>query len=543
MENREKLIETIKKIALTNLNANEYELNRWQHCPYLMDGLTVAKFWDLIEIAPAVRIIGDYDVDGVCATFIMIRAIQTVFPQKSIKARIPKRFSEGYGFNRAIADEIYQKDAKGTLIVTVDNGIAAGSLLEELEQNGYPVVVTDHHKLGKATLPNVRMVIDPKVDSSPFTGDYWCGAAVAYKLAEQYISDEEVRIELESYATIATVADCVPLREGNWAMVRRVLNNFRMGKVPLQLSLLLEMLGQEIQFCNEETIGYYLAPAINSLGRLNDNGGTQALSYLLTPELSKAKYIVNTNTTRKSLRDTQYNMVLSYIDENGLKDANPIWVVLPNLHLGIVGILAGKVAENYGVPAIVLTETDDGMYKGSARSIKNVDILQYLIDCPVRYEKIGGHSGAAGLTISPEEYRKASVFTQSKRDNPEREYLVVSEDDIPAVCDELSKYSPFGEGNPMQEFAVEVSMTDSRVCMVGSEKEHLIMMSNEGENSWKITHFHHIPNDLDNPNEFLIVGNIMKTAFGGVEVPTLNGTSVIDIVGREKVECFEEFER
>lgn len=544
VQSRNELIEQVRKKALSNLNASEYEIDLWKHRPYLMDGITVAEFWDHVDKAPAVRIVGDYDVDGVCATYIMIRAIQVIFPQKIIKARIPRRFSEGYGLSRAIADEIYQKDEKGTLIITVDNGIAAGALLEELESNGYPVIVTDHHQLGKATMPNVRMVIDPKVDPLLFTGDYWCGAAVAYKLAEQFISDATIRMELESYAAIATIADCVPLREGNWAMVRRVLSYFRKGKAPMQLSLLSEMLGKEIRFCNEETIGYYLGPAINSLGRLNDNGGTQALSYFLTPQINKAKYIVNTNNARKSLRDTEYEMVLSYIKEHNLENSSPIWVEIPNLHLGIVGILAGNVVEDFGVPAIVLTEVEGGIYKGSARSIDGVDIFKYLINCPVKYDKVGGHAGAAGLTISPEEYEKACTCEIPKTEKKKVDYIEIAVEDIPYVYEELSKYAPFGEGNSAQMFAVSVKMSDSRIRMVGSNGEHFIMTSDESDLSWKVTHFNHIPNQLDDPFRFCIVGNIIATAFCDVETPTLNGVEVFNIEEKRKGgHGFEKYEQ
>lgn len=530
MDNRDKLLEKIRNIVLNNLGTCEYELNRWKHRPYLMDGAVVANFWDYVADAPAVRVVGDYDVDGVCATYIIVRAIQAVFPQKIIRARIPRRFSEGYGLSKIIADEIREKDPKGTLIITVDNGIAAGAILESLEADGYPVIITDHHELGKATIPNVRMVIDPKVTPLSFTGDYWCGAAVVYKLSEQVIADSSIRTELETYAAIATVADCVPLREGNWAVVRRALEYFRNGNAPWPLSLLSEMLGQEIQFCNEDTIGYYLGPAINSLGRLNDNGGTQALSYLLTPTIDKAKYIKNTNDARKNLRDVQYQMILSYIREHNLEGNCPIWVAIPDLHLGIVGILAGKIAEDFNVPSIILTNTQDGKYKGSARSVEGINIFQYLLECDAKFEALGGHAGAAGMTISPEEYEKARQSQIPSVSIKEIEPIAIEPEDIPYIYNELQKYVPFGEENPSIAFSVEIDMMDSRVKMVGGNGEHMIAEdASEIPAQWKITHFNHIPNDLDNKDNFAVVGNIIGSGFNGIETPTLNGKKAVDL--------------
>lgn len=524
----------ISKRILSQLNvSSSEELSKWSSRDYQADGKLVTKFWDAIEKAPAVKIIGDYDVDGICASYIMATSIQNTL-KKKVSVRIPHRFSEGYGFNEKIADEIREKNEPGTLIITVDNGITAADVLESLEQDGYPVIVTDHHELKTGRMPEVSMVIDPKTGSADqLAGDYWCGAGVALKLVEQYVTAEQ-KTDAEAFAAIATAADCVTLKEGNWALVRKTIQSFRNDIVPPQIKLLSEMLGQPTKFCTEDTFYYYIGPALNANGRLFDNGGAKALSYLIAPTLEKAQEIVNTNNDRKELRDKQYQTILDTIYADNLQNNCPIWVKASDLHQGIIGILAGHITEDFGVPAIVLTETPDGTLKGSARSVPGVNILDYLCNCGAQFIALGGHEGAAGMTMTKGEFEKARMSTIPgfKPGKKTAHPIAIDSNDIPDIFIEVNKYYPYGEGNPPVPFAVEVDTNSKTARFAGKDKNHLIFT--DPDNKWKITKFNFVPNDLEDHEHFCISGNIVPSAFNGKETPTLNGEDVSDILSQSE---------
>lgn len=506
----------------------------WQKKDYPADGNIVSAFWDLVEKAPSAVIIGDYDVDGICASFIMASSIHNVFPDKKIRIRIPRRFSEGYGIHEKIVSEIMEKDPPGSLIITVDNGIAEAEKLEWLEKNGYTVAVTDHHIIAPEKIPKVSFVADPVLGDMDLLlgGNYWCGSGVAYKLTEQYV-DDKTKSASCAFAAVATIADCVPLVEGNWQIVRKTLSDIRKGRAPEQIKAILDAMDKNFRACNESMIGFYLAPAFNAPGRLYDKGGAIVLSYLLSPNVTKAKEICAANGQRKKIRDEQYDVVKYTIKENKMEHNCPIWVMIPGLHEGIIGILAGMVAEEYGVPAIVLTDREDGTLKGSARTAGDIDIFGFLSSLkekaePVNYLSLGGHRGAAGLSITKEEYEKARLYPLQKPQGitVSDDYIYLYMHDIPEAWNELSKYAPYGEKNPQPLFAVPVDIYTDPVKMLGKNEEHLIV--EDPEDRWKVTHFYHNPGSLEDKNKFYVAGPIELTAYQGGAIPTLSAETAFD---------------
>lgn len=536
-ELRQRIREEVE--ALSGNHFSDYE--KWRKEEYLADGNTVSRFWDLVEESTAVRIVGDYDVDGICASYIMATSIKNVFPDKKIKIRIPRRFSEGYGINQSIVDEIKTKDEPGTLIVTVDNGISAGDKLIALEKAGYKVAITDHHVFTGKKLPSVSFILDPSLEGHDIlcAGNYWCGAGVALKIAEQYV-DDSTKSAIEVFAGIATIADCVSLKKGNWALVRKAINRIRRKQAPPQILMLLAALNQDAGFCDEDMIGYYLGPALNAPGRLHDNGGAIVLKYLLAPSTIGAMEIAKINDERKALRDEQYQKIVDIINENGYENDSPIWVEASGLHEGIVGILAGKLVEDYKVPAIVLTELENGMLKGSSRTIADVNILEYLLNCGANFVALGGHAGAAGMTMKKSEFDIGREFQIDKRASDEKvNYIYISSSEIPEALEELSKFTPFGMGNPAPQFAIFVDFSTDDARLVGEKSNHLIVV--DGNLDWKATHFYHVPNDLENKEKFYIGGTISEQAFNNVGTPTLNGKEVFDITeGKERSEFEKE---
>lgn len=520
----------LKGELLRNLGVESMEtLKEWEKNPYLEDRMVADTFWGYVKIAPAIGIVGDYDCDGICASYIIGKAANNICPGKKMLIRIPHRFSEGYGINETIREEINEKLPKGSVVITVDNGIAAADVLEGLESDGYVVLMTDHHDLREGCrIPNVTFKVDPAVPaiSDGFSWKKWCGAAIAYKLSEYYIP-ESLKTELMCYAGLATIADCMELKEANWSLVRNVVKLFRAGKAPSALCAMLTAMRQDPLFIDEDAFGFYLGPCFNAPGRLLDNGAGLVLKYLFSPDGDKLKQLIALNDERKQFRDDEYETIRAKIREEGKEDMCPIWVNAPGLHEGIVGILAGKVAEDYKVPAIVTTTTETpGLLKGSARSAGNVNIFEYLSSFGELFERMGGHPGAAGLSITEDNFKAAEKHQLPRPDidSVNADIWKIEQSNIPEIKDFTDNMRPFGEGNPKPIFSIDVDLTGVRSPFIGENKDHLCIR-NDG---FKITHFFHIPNNLHDQNKFRLNGNIADSAFNGETVPTFNAEEAVD---------------
>ena len=527
--------EQLEKMLLGQLKITRADLQTWRTDPYLMDPTVVYRFWNYIENAPAVAIIGDYDCDGIYASYILGDAIKSRFPGKRLAIRIPKRHAEGYGINMTIVEELKAKLPKDALVITVDNGIAAANVLEELSNAGFKVIVTDHHEIGRNTMPKAEMVLDPAVDgvNEAFNGAwYWCGAAVAYKLCEQVVSEEEAK-KLAVYAGIATVADCMPLKEGNWGLVKKSMQTFRDKKAPEALNNLLQGMRQNPEYANAETFGFYLGPATNAAGRITDDGPKLILSYLFEPTQQKCDQIIAYNEARKQIRDAEYELVKEQIQKSNQENACPIWVAVPGLHEGIVGILAQKVTEEYGVPAIVMTTSseDASLLKGSARSIQGVDIFQFLLKHSDLFTKFGGHEGAAGLTLPAENLEKAQKaqidLNLQAIEEAKQEYIKISHEEIPILCPIVEEFAPYGEGNPVPEFVIDVDVALDNAELFGSERNHLKI--DKTLDGYRIIHWFHEPNDLADKNNFELIGTISLDGFRGYDFASFNAREAVNI--------------
>lgn len=540
----------LEDMLLGQLKTTKEDLTFWANDLYLMDSQTVYRFWQYIEHAPAVAIVGDYDCDGICSSYILSASIKERFPGKRVSVRIPKRKAEGYGINQAIIDEFKngihtEKKTKerlpeGSLIITVDNGIAAAPLLEQMRAEGFTVIMTDHHELGKNRIPKVDMVLDPAVDGicDAFNGRYWCGAGVAYKLCEQVIP-QALADELSVYAGLATVADCMPLTEGNWGLVKRAIKSFREKTSPQPLNQLLLGMRQQPEYANAETFGFYLGPAFNAAGRLSDEGPNLILRYLFNPSQELCDRIIAFNDTRKRIRDAEYELVKKEIERTSQQNACPIWVAVPGLHEGIVGILAGKITEDYGVPAVVLTESEENpsVLKGSARSVPGISIFQFLVEHSDLFTKFGGHDGAAGLSMVKENFEKAqkaqipnniAAYAQTPH------YMEIAHEEIPILLPIVEECAPYGEGNPTPQFLIDVDMVSDNAEMFGQDKNHLKI--DHTADGYRIIHFFHNPNMLNDKQTFGLLGTISLDGFRGNSFASFNASEAIDIHKDEEKE-------
>ena len=537
-------METRTQLNLANMIQSQLhiesknKLDEWKKNPYKMDPFATVRFWDMVKEAPAIYIVGDYDCDGVCACYNMSKAIRHNHPKKPVRVRIPHRITEGFGINKTIVEEIKEKMPKGSLIITVDNGIAAADLLEELRECGYKVILTDHHELGDNRMPDVDLLLNPKVPVNGhqyFDGDYWCGAAVAYKIAENYVNDD-LRRELEVFAGIATVGDVMPLKEGNWGLVRRTIESIRHKKAPRSVLNLLSVLKQEPENVIETSLSFYLVPAINAPGRLFDDGAKKSLGYFLSPTEEKCIELKDINEQRKALRDEQLELIKEEIVRKGMENDCPIWVSVPGLHEGIVGILAGQIAEEYNVPAIVMTESSTpGVLKGSARSAGDINIFEHLCSFGDIFVKFGGHAGAAGLSIKEENVDIARSHQLSKPDKTAFKgiNLNIEPKEIKDVAQTCEDYRPFGEGNEQPLFTIDVNLKKTPPRMLGNPAVHLCIQDPNRE--YKVLHFFHEPNELKNKDAFSLTGEVHYETFREQTTPVFHAESICD--------CEEDLER
>ena len=397
-----------------------------------------------------ITIVGDYDADGVCATDILYIALR--YMGIEAKTRLPRRFSEGYGLSEKIIDEIDEG-----LVITVDNGIAAASAIQKAKDTGLSVIVIDHHLApkddnGNWVLPPADIVIDPHNNDGSEFEDY-CGAGLAYRLAKEMLPQYELK-ELCVVASIATVADVVPLIGANRTLVQDGLRYINEGRGVPGIRALLKKLN--IQHITEEDYGFTFGPIINASGRLYDNGAERVLSLFKTEKTDmmkaniKADNLIKTNDVRKGIvRD---NMKL--IKDN-MPNERPIVFYNEDFKEGIVGILAGRLCEDYHCPSIVLTDSEDpNVLKGSGRSIEEVHLKDSLDKVKDLLYKYGGHAGAAGLSIKRENLNEfIKAFADACGDIPpipENIYydLELDVNALPSTCEELKVYAPYGEKNP-----------------------------------------------------------------------------------------------
>ena len=443
--------EEVTNVCLRHLGISSVsEIANWDarflNDSFRLDGLKIFKeIVDRFKNKP-IWVMGDYDVDGITSTFIMTCGL-IEYGCRNVSYRTPKRFSEGFGMNCNMISEA----PEGSLIITVDNGIAALDAVRYAKERSCTVIVTDHHEANEE-LPEVDLIIDPVAieDSSDFKG--YCGAGIAYKIIRYLIGDEGSSKYLP-YAAVATVADVMPLREENYIFVKRGLAYLPYTTAP-GMKALLKKLGLE-EHISETDVGYRIAPCLNAPGRLYDHGSMISLSMLFAGQKDAfrlAEKVFTTNEERKSLvssamKDARY--VLS--KKKGL--SIPTVVRIHKVNEGIIGIVAGRLTDELGVPVIVLTESDtENVLKGSARSIEGENIKEILDKVSSLLDKYGGHAGAAGLSLNEANLDKFIKAIEIPVSNEVTDLdvfydLILTEDELDEALEVIDTFAPFGEGN------------------------------------------------------------------------------------------------
>ena len=421
------------------------------------------------EEGAALRIIGDYDIDGVNATHILLTALKRIGAR--VDTVIPDRLKDGYGLNEHLIQQAYE-DGVDT-IVTCDNGIAAVSEIAFAKSLGMTVLVTDHHEIpykeegGSRSfiLPPADVIVNPKQPDCAYPFKKLCGAAVAWRLTEVLyreagISQQEV-LDLAEFAAVATVGDIMDLIGENRILVQYGLKRLRQTKNPGYRALL-AVNGLEGKTLTAYHIGFVIGPCINASGRLDT--AKRALRLLEAESRQEAEELAGDlkalNDSRKSLTVKGTEDAIRFIEESELKKDRVLVVYLPDCHESLAGIIAGRLRERYFKPCFVLTDGEEGV-KGSGRSIPGYHMFEEMSKVRELFTRFGGHPMAAGLSLPPEHVevfrrRINEVCTLTEEELiPKLFYDAVLPISYAGeqLLGELTLLEPFGKGNEKPVFA------------------------------------------------------------------------------------------
>ena len=445
-----------------------YGTRRDLYSPHLLKDADKAAEILLGKIAAGkwIRIVGDYDIDGVCSTYLLYTALKRL--SAKVDYEIPDRIKDGYGINEQII-EAAAADGVDT-VLTCDNGISAVPQMEYARQHGLTVVITDHHDIaqdtdGKDILPWASAIVNPKQSDCTYPWKEICGAVVAYKLIQ--ILYERVGIpareweEMLEFAAIATVGDVMRLQDENRIIVKEGLKQMPRTK-SVGLKLLVEKNNLDISNLSAYHIGFVIGPCLNAGGRLQT--AKLALRLLLSRDAEEADALAQElkllNDQRKDMTAQGLEQAARQVEEHFQND-KVLVVYLPDCHESLAGIIAGRLRERYNKPSFVITKSEDGV-KGSGRSIEAYHMFASLCEVKELFTKFGGHPMAAGLSMAEEaDVERLRRQLNERAKLTEEDFIPKLWIDVPMPMDyvtedfihELELLEPFGNGNEKPQFA------------------------------------------------------------------------------------------
>ncbi len=510
-----------------------------------------------IKEGESIRVIGDYDADGICSSYILLRGL--VACGGNVDTVIPHRIKDGYGLNDSLIEEAHS-DGIDT-IITCDNGIAAAPQVAYAKELGMSVIVTDHHEIpyeednGKRVyiLPEADAVVNPKQEECVYPYKNICGGVVAYKVVQSLFAslhpenEMEIIEELLEIAAFATVCDVMELRDENRIIVKCGLQNMQHTRNQ-GLKALIEVCGLEGKMLSAYHIGFVLGPCINATGRLDTAG--RALCLLNSRSRSEAVQIAaelkDLNDSRKEMTLKGTGEAMECIEKNDWKEDKVLVVYLPECHESLAGIIAGRLREKYGRPVFVLTRGEDGV-KGSGRSIEGYHMYEEMTACKEYFTKYGGHKMAAGLSMEEEnvESFRRKINEACRLTEEDYEEKVHIDAAMPfsyltkELIGELELLEPFGVGNSKPVFAQKnVHIINARVMGKNQNVGKYRIHDEEGD-SYEMVYF----GDLERFHEFLAVqagkGNVMRMLEGAAVDITISMTyypSINSYAGRESIQ-------
>ncbi|MBL8062331.1 MAG: single-stranded-DNA-specific exonuclease RecJ, partial [Anaerolineales bacterium] len=446
----------------------------------------IQKAVDIINLAirrgEKICVWGDFDVDGQTSTALLVQSLQAL--NANVTYYVPVRGKESHGIHIDSLKPIIDNGAK--LLLTCDTGITAHEAIDYANSRGVDVIVTDHHDLSE-TLPNAKVIINPKVLPEDHPLKNLAGVGVAYKLAEALLIENRKSeiVNLLDLVALGLIADVALLQNETRSLAKQGIEQLR-NTNRLGLKVMAELAGASLDTLTEETIGFTFAPRLNALGRLGD--ANPAVELLITNNPSRvrvlATQIEGLNAQRRMLTKQVYDAAESQLRQNPELLTEPAIVLShPNWPGGVVGIVANKLVDRYHKPAILFNESDDGLLRGSARSIEGLHITEAIATQKDLLRGFGGHPMAAGMSLQKDNlpaFRKGLGKAIEKQlgsivfEEPTLQidaWLGLNEINL-VLADSLELLAPFGAGNPELTLATR-NVTLKSAIPLGKTKEHL----------------------------------------------------------------------
>ena len=485
---------------------------KYLHSPKTMKDVVIAV--DIIKRKiqenKKIRIIGDYDVDGIISVFILYTALKKC--GANVDYEIPDRIKDGYGINENIVKVAYDEGVD--TIITCDNGISAIDQIQYAKDLGLTVIVTDNHDVPFIEEGGVRTflssqtdaIINPKQIECEYKFKSICGAGVAFKLMEALYEeigmDKEECYKLIEFVAIATVCDVVDLIDENRIFVKNGLEMLNNSK-NIGINALKKACGLEDKEITAYHLGFVIGPCLNASGRLDSaKKGLELLLMEDDEEAEKlAQEIVDLNDARKNMTKEGVDRAINIIDSTDINNDKILVVYIPDIHESLAGIVAGRVKEKYNKPTIILTKSEEGV-KGSARSIEEYNMFEGLLACKELLDKFGGHPMAAGLSLQEDKVDELRIALNNKCELTDEDLTrkIMIDSSLPLeylnlhLIEELNVLEPFGKGNSKPVFGVRDAKI-TRAMLLGKDKNVLKLKLLTNNN---ITIDAMIFNDLEN---------------------------------------------
>lgn len=443
------------------------------YSPWLLKDMdkAVDELLSAIAQGTRIRVIGDYDVDGICSSYILTKGLGVLGAK--VDTAIPHRIHDGYGLNDHLI-EMARQDGIG-MIVTCDNGIAAAPQIALANSYGIRVIVTDHHEVPfvmegtvrRELLPPALAVIDPKQEQCRYPFPGICGGAAAYKLTAALAQRTgsgalaEAMEEFLEFAALSTVCDVMELKDENRILVKEGLKRLRQSRNQ-GIRALMEVNGIEPQRLNAHHLGFVIGPCLNATGRLDT--ARRALELLQSATkaeaMSSARELKELNDSRKNLTQEGVREAEEYLSEHHMEQDKVMVIFLPQVHESLAGIIAGRIREKYCHPVFILTRGEEGV-KGSGRSIEGYHMYEAMTRVKQYFTKFGGHAMAAGLSMHEADIQALRRDLNADCRLGEEDFIPKVHIDVPMpleyaderIADQLELLEPYGTGNPKPLFA------------------------------------------------------------------------------------------
>lgn len=462
--------------------------------PFLLKNMSevVERITEYLEHGSKIIIYGDYDVDGITATSLLFEFFREITQQ--IDYYIPNRFSEGYGLNKDALRYI-KEEMSGELVITVDNGISSFQEVEYAKEIGLDIIITDHH-CPPENLPQC-LIINAKQKGDNYPFKELCGCGVAFKLAQALQRELNLpktiinkKIDLTA---LATISDLVPLIDENRTLVKYGLNSIN-GNKRIGIAALREKAGLQEQKISAGNVGFTLGPCFNASGRVED--ARLGVQLLLEKNIDKAIILADKlyqlNILRQNMQSQGEEICIQMVQKEYM-DHDFLVLKVKDISEGVIGIIASKVKDYFYKPTLILTEGEEGMLKGSGRSIKGIDIFHEMNQVSDLFMGFGGHEMACGFSMEeinlPELRERLNERAKAiKKKNPE---IFIPKVDIVTeiqahelnigLINEITKLEPYGVGNPKPLFIIKnIQVNNNWTKPCGKDNTHLKFSGKKG---------------------------------------------------------------